>query len=220
MWRRQHNWDGVEDRNIFEYSNQHFFLCVTESPPPPYSRLSPNEEHKPLGEWQTHYTHYTKTAYLLQWLHSLRVFSESLQVQLLWQKYVLVTLVLCGIWLWTQRMWTHTVLFVIRPSEIPVSCTSCVKSSTFIGLPSTGYALNHYNIFIVTNCLRVNTARLVIRMTLPMMWSVFCLGFVLTQSKTMWRILITLIGYSDSGVVTLRWDTDQHVAPLQPVWVV
>lgn len=27
---------------------------VTESPPPPYSRLSPNEEHKPLGELRTH----------------------------------------------------------------------------------------------------------------------------------------------------------------------
>lgn len=25
-------------------------FCVTESPPPPYSRLSPNEEHKPLGK--------------------------------------------------------------------------------------------------------------------------------------------------------------------------
>lgn len=29
----------------------HALFCVTESPPPPYSRLSPNEEHKPLGEW-------------------------------------------------------------------------------------------------------------------------------------------------------------------------
>ena len=31
-----------------------WLFCVTESPPPPYSRLSPNEEHKPLGKWKTH----------------------------------------------------------------------------------------------------------------------------------------------------------------------
>lgn len=30
-----------------------WLFYVTESPPPPYSRLSPNEEHKPLGKLHT-----------------------------------------------------------------------------------------------------------------------------------------------------------------------
>lgn len=38
---------------VLYYIDLNVFFFITESPPPPYSRLSPNEEHKPLGKHHT-----------------------------------------------------------------------------------------------------------------------------------------------------------------------